>query len=87
MTSVVEPKCYKATKILFVHKENKNNDFIHQFVSSASPYSTILKSNTYVKKTYILGYVVYIQIRTAFVVNVCNTFQDGAIGDLEETNC
>ncbi len=29
---------YKAMRILFVHKENKNNDFIQQFVSSVSPY-------------------------------------------------
>ncbi len=29
---------YEAKRILFVHKENKNNDFIQQFVSFASPW-------------------------------------------------
>ncbi len=38
---------YEATRILFVRIENKNNDFIQQFVSSASPYSAILESITY----------------------------------------
>ncbi len=32
MTSVIQPSFYKATKILFVHKENKTNDFIQQFL-------------------------------------------------------
>ncbi len=45
---VVSLKFYKATRILFVRKENKNNDFIQQFVFSASPYSAILESITYV---------------------------------------
>ncbi len=31
-----------------MHKENKNNDFIQQFVSSASPYSAILESIIYI---------------------------------------
>ncbi len=35
-------------RILFVCKENKNNDFIQQFLSSASHLSTILLSITYV---------------------------------------
>ncbi len=30
VTSEVKPKLYKATRILFVHKENKNNNFIQQ---------------------------------------------------------
>ncbi len=38
----------EATRILFVLKENKNNDFIQQYVSSVSPYSAILESITYV---------------------------------------
>ncbi len=29
---VVQPQCYEATRILFVHRENKNNDFIQQFL-------------------------------------------------------
>ncbi len=36
VTSVVQPYFFEATRILFVSKENKNN-FIQQFVSSASP--------------------------------------------------
>ncbi len=32
--------------------KNNNNDFIQQFVSSASPYSVILESNTYVNNTF-----------------------------------
>ncbi len=39
---------YEVTRIPFVRKENKNNDFIQQFVSSASPYSAFLESITYV---------------------------------------
>ncbi len=39
-------------RILFVCKENKNNDFIQQLVSSLSPYSSILESITYVNKTF-----------------------------------
>ncbi len=37
-----------------MHKENKNNDFIQQFVSSSSPYSAISESVTYVNNVYIL---------------------------------
>ncbi len=37
VTSGVQPSFYKATKILFVCKENRNDDFIQQFVSSVSP--------------------------------------------------
>ncbi len=33
---MVQSDCYDATRILFVCKENKNKDFIQQFVSSAS---------------------------------------------------
>ncbi len=29
---MVQPYFYEATRILFVHKENKNNDFIQQFL-------------------------------------------------------
>ncbi len=36
VTSVVQLKFYKATRILFVLKVNKNNDFIQQFFSSKS---------------------------------------------------
>ncbi len=32
VTSVVQPYIYEATRILFVHKENKNNKFIQQFL-------------------------------------------------------
>ncbi len=28
VASVDQPYCYEATRIHFVHKENKNNDFI-----------------------------------------------------------
>ncbi len=37
LPSVVQSEFYEATRILFVLKENKNYDFIQQFVSSASP--------------------------------------------------
>ncbi len=37
-TSGGQPSFYKATKILFVRKENRNDDFIQQFVSSLSPW-------------------------------------------------
>ncbi len=30
--SVVQPQFYKATRLLFVHKENKNNNYIQQFI-------------------------------------------------------
>ncbi len=36
VTSVVQPKFYEATRILFVCQENKNNDFVLQFFSSSS---------------------------------------------------
>ncbi len=36
LPSVVKSDCYEATRTLFVCKENKNDDFIQQFVSSAS---------------------------------------------------
>ncbi len=32
VTSVAQPQCYEATRILLVCKENKNNDFIQQFL-------------------------------------------------------
>ncbi len=32
LPSVVQSECYEATRILFVRKENKNNNFIKQFV-------------------------------------------------------
>ncbi len=32
LPSVVQSEFYEATRILFVHKENKHNDFIQQFV-------------------------------------------------------
>ncbi len=32
MTLVVQPQCYKVTRIVFVCKENKNNNFIQQFI-------------------------------------------------------
>ncbi len=32
VTSVVQPLFYKATRILFVGEENKNNNFIQQFL-------------------------------------------------------
>ncbi len=37
VTSGVQLEFYEATRILFVRKENKNSDFIQQFVSSVSP--------------------------------------------------
>ncbi len=48
VTSVVQPSFYEATRIPFVRKENKNKDFIQQFVSSASSYRAILESITYI---------------------------------------
>ncbi len=36
LSSVVQSEFNEATRILFVRKENKNNDFIQQFVSSVS---------------------------------------------------
>ncbi len=36
LPSVVQSDCYEATRILFVRKENKNIDFILQFVFSVS---------------------------------------------------
>ncbi len=35
---------YEATRILLVHKENKKNDFIEWFFSSASPYTILMMS-------------------------------------------
>ncbi len=32
VTSGVQPEVYEATRRRFVHKENKNNDFIQQFL-------------------------------------------------------
>ncbi len=54
---MVQPYLYEATRIIFVRKENKNNDFIQQFVSSASPYSAILERITYVHKQRMLFWV------------------------------
>ncbi len=36
LPSVVQSELYEVARILFVRKENKNNDFIQQFVASAS---------------------------------------------------
>ncbi len=36
VTSVLLPSFHEATGILFVHKANKNNEFIQQFFSSES---------------------------------------------------
>ncbi len=36
VASVVQPQFYKATRIHFVRKQNKNNDFIQQFFSFKS---------------------------------------------------
>ncbi len=36
LPSVVQSELYEAKRILFVCKENKNNDFFQQFVSPAS---------------------------------------------------
>ncbi len=46
VTSVVQPVFYEATRILFVRKKPQNNEYIQQFVSSESPYSTISESIT-----------------------------------------
>ncbi len=35
LPSVVQSELYEATRIIFVCRENKNNDFIQQFVSFA----------------------------------------------------
>ncbi len=32
VTSLFQPQCYEATRILFVCKENKMNDFFQQFL-------------------------------------------------------
>ncbi len=40
VTSVVQPSFYEATRILFVSKEKKSNDFIQQFLSSVSVSAT-----------------------------------------------
>ncbi len=37
LPSVVQSEFYEAMRIVFVRKENKNNNFIQQFVSSVSP--------------------------------------------------
>ncbi len=37
LESVVQSELYEASRILFVRKENKNNEFIKQFVLCASP--------------------------------------------------
>ncbi len=63
---MVQLPFYEATRILFRRKENKKNYFIQQFVSSASPYSAILESITYVNNVLfcvsstIRGYAVYV---------------------------
>ncbi len=44
MWQVVQP-FYEATRILFVRKENKNNDFIQQFILFQES-ATIIKSTT-----------------------------------------
>ncbi len=43
LSSVVHSEFYDATRILFVCKENKNNFFIQQFVSSLCQRSAILE--------------------------------------------
>ncbi len=45
VTSVAQLQFCEATRIRFVHKENKNNDFIQEFFSEL-PSSTILESTT-----------------------------------------
>ncbi len=32
VTSVVQQQCYEPMRILFMHKENQNNNFIQQFL-------------------------------------------------------
>ncbi len=79
-------------------KENKNNDFIQQFISSASPYSAILGSITYVnnicnvynadtlftfkskRKQRISVQCCWHRTAYPYIVYVCDTLQNGAIG-------
>ncbi len=46
VTSVVQPLFYEAQRILFVHKQIKNNNFIQQFVSYASPIAPFWRVST-----------------------------------------
>ncbi len=49
VTSVIQVISLRSFENTFcATRENKNNDFIQQIVSSASPYSAILESITYV---------------------------------------
>ncbi len=73
VTSVVEPSFYKATRILFVFKENKNNDFIQQIVSSASPYSGILESIIYINNVCNACMQIHCLCSDQSVKNVCDT--------------
>ncbi len=63
----------------FVHKENKNNDFIQQFVSSAALWSHVtFRSKHKRRKQHIR--VQCCRHRKAYVVYVCDTLRNGATG-------
>ncbi len=86
-----------------MQKENKNNDFIQQFVSSVSPYSTILESITYVNNvcnicTWIHCLCSDQSVNSVSAYSAADTEQHTVFtyvilskmtlqGDTEETNC
>ncbi len=53
LSSVVQSDCYEATRILFVRKENTNNDYIQQFISCCHR-SAILKNIRWMHIAYAL---------------------------------
>ncbi len=65
VTSVVQPLFYEAPRIYFVHKEN---NFIQQFVSYASPIAPFWRVSTERKQCCSVSYVVYtlILMKTMF---------------------
>ncbi len=66
---MVQSDCYEVTRILFVRKENKNNDFIQQFVSSTSAkrhFEEYPQDTNYVRcfvSAVPQGYAVFVQIK------------------------
>ncbi len=94
VTSVVQPQFYEAMRILFVHKENKNNKFIQQYLLLQITYSAIMESTTmhahcfslHVNKAQRMR-VLHQQHHTNALFTCICTPDNGGRRDLEEKNC
>ncbi len=94
--SVVQSECYEATRILFLRKENKNNDYIQQFVSSRQRSATRIdfRSNQSVENVslwrgYVTAYAMCVQwifFQNGATLTGGDEFLDHTFLDLDSEN-